>query len=403
MKKFDPLQELDTSPDSEFIKAVDFVVQDIIPDRYILESVPLGVTPLVFQLCEIELVKMRTTYGAIEKVISEFINRPNDKGRYQRIHNIDPEDLKKLPVLLCDPIAIIQSQTVAKNPYNEDNKYNKPNGLVILVELTETKKSQHKDWLAPTIVAVHYNYQKQNLNITSVYGKPMGFWIENLSSNLLMYLNRPKCRQFMKTFLTPQERRRYNSKEDNERIKIINEMCDTEIHKDRSLNTRETSMEARSYIKESGHLLSSDNTPKPTLMQAIKEKISPKQPKRSIPTPTDYKTEEDFQRFKAKITLTRPLTQDEAFEQTMKVYAEFVPMDSPAYKDIEKNITPQIAEQYKQGKFITQQDVQQMRDRLANVAIPQARQEFHQAVHQEPSKSQEIQKNIQQDKGDKER
>ncbi|MBR1818914.1 MAG: hypothetical protein IJ780_02135 [Neisseriaceae bacterium] len=343
MKKYNPLQELDTSPDSEFIRAVDFVVQEKIPATHIRKTVYMGVTPLVLRLCDsdIGIIKARTTYGVIEKVISEFINRPNDNRRYKRIHNIDPEDLKKIPALICDPVAVIQSQTVADYS-SENKKQDKPNGFVILIELTETKKSSRQNWLAPSLVAIHYSYNKKHkemdLNITSAYGKPMGFWIDNLSSNLLMYLNREKCRQFIKTFLTPEVRRRLNSKEDSEKIRIISEMCYTEIHKDRSLNTAECSVQGRCYFKESGHLYETNNNAKSETMQeemhkgrfslkacdspndsrdlyqtndllpndtkqigitqTVKQKISPKQPKRTIPTPTGYKTEEDLRLFR---------------------------------------------------------------------------------------------------------
>lgn len=388
MKHFDPLQELDTSPDSEFIKAIEFVVQEKIPATYILESVPLGVTPLVLQLCDIELVNMRTTYGTIEKVISEFINRPNDDKRYQRIHNINPEDLKKLPIFLCNPIAVIQSQTVAKNPYDKDNKHNKPNGLVILVELTETKKSQHKDWLAPSIVAVHYNYQKRNLNITSVYGKPMGFWIENLSSNLLMYLNRPKCRQFLNTFLTPEVRRKLNSKEDGERIQIIREICDTEIHKDRSLNTRKTSVEARSYIKESGHLYDANDTPKPNILQAVKQKILPKQPKRTIPTPTGYKTEEDLKAFREE-TQKRSLTLGEAQAVGKQLLPLVTPPDSPVFTPQLQQLNDCLTSIYQNGKTVSRNNIERMIQRHADkIVSPEMRQKLYQANNQPQSTGQ---------------
>lgn len=113
MKKFDPLQELDTSPDSEFIKAIEFVLKERIPYSYIQKPVHMGITPLVLQLCDIEVLNVRTTYGAIEKEISAFISRSNDDERYKNIHNMNPEDLKQIPVQICNPIAIIQSQTVA--------------------------------------------------------------------------------------------------------------------------------------------------------------------------------------------------------------------------------------------------------------------------------------------------
>ena len=393
MKKFDPLQELDTSPDSEFVKAIEFVLKERIPYSYIQKPVHMGITPLVLQLCDIQPLKMRTTYGAIEKVISEFINRPNDDKRYKNIHNINPEDLKKLPALICDPIAVIQSQTVAKNPNSIDQKgTNKPNGYVLLIELTETKKSPIKDWSAPSLVAIHLNFNRKSkewdLNITSAYGKPMGFWIENLSSNLLMYLNRPKCRQFMKTFLTPQERRRYNSKEDNERIKIINEMCNTEIHKDRSLNTAKSSMQVRCDIKESGHLYDANSTPKPNILQAVKQKILPNQPKRTIPTPTGYKTEEDLKAFREE-TQKRSLTLGEAQAVGKRLLPLVTPPDSPVFTPQLQQLNDCLTSIYQNGKTVSRNNIERMIQRHADkIVSPEMRQKLYQANNQQQSTGQ---------------
>lgn len=118
-----------------------------------------------------------------------------------------------------------------------------------------------------------------------------------------MYLNREKCRQMLQTHFTPSVvRKMYPDNDRHKRLQMIREMCSTEIHKDRSLNTAKSAMQVRCDIKESGHLFDIDDTPKPTLLQAIKEKISPKQPKCTIPMPTDYKTEEDLQRFREELT-----------------------------------------------------------------------------------------------------
>ena len=388
MKKFDPLQELDTSPDSEFVKAVDFVVSTPVTDDNMFDEVVLGNTPLVFRLCDerIRLGEIKTDLVTLEKVMAFYLGRENRLPDDTHPHNITDDLLKQIPAQLNDPIAIIQSQT-------------KVYGRIVLTELFEIDK--HTGRKNPIILPIHLKNKGRELKLASVYGKSNEFVVDNLSSSLLMYLNREKCRNLVHYL---NKNLKHWDKNRPEKMDIIAEICGMEKHKGRyQLKTTASIAAGHLHQTENDHLLGVNGTQKSTLMQAIKEKISPKQPKRSIPTPTGYKTEEDFQQFKAKITLTRPLTQDEAFDQTMKVYAEFIPMDSPAYKDIEKNITPQIAEQYKQGKFITQQDIQQMRESLANHAMPQARQEFHQAVHQEPSKSQEIQKNIQQDKGDKER
>ena len=269
---------------------MDFVVQEKIPDNYVRRPVLLGVTPLVLQLCEIDICNVRTSYGAIEKEISAFISRSNDDERYKNIHNMNPEDLKQIPVQICNPIAIIQSQTVA----SVDTK--KANGLIILTELVEINKKTKQPM--PTIAAIHLSYNKKHkemeLSIRSTYGKSNEFIVDNLSSNLLMYLNREKCRKLLQNHFTPSViRNLYSDNNRQKRLQIIREMCETEIHKDRSsLNTGVTAMEARCYIKENSHLYETNHNAKQSGLQ---------DKKRTVPTPTGYKTEEDLRQFRLAV------------------------------------------------------------------------------------------------------
>ncbi|MBR5941282.1 MAG: zeta toxin family protein [Neisseriaceae bacterium] len=73
------------------------------------------------------------------------------------------------------------------------------------------------------------------------------------------------------------------------------------------------------------------------------------------------------------------LTQEEAQTQMMSVYAEFIPENSEAYKDAEKRVEQQIATHYKQGKTLTPQDIQQVRENFTQ-KMPQVWQDYHQAA-----------------------
>lgn len=342
MKKYNPLQELDTSPDSEFIRAVDFVVAQPI-QGHLLKPVSLGYTPFVFRLCcDTGIETVSTNYLVIEKVMSLHLNRMDRDGINS--HNVTPEQLKQIPVQLNDPIAVIQSQT-------------KANGLVVLTELYETDKFSNRQ--NPMIVAIHLKNNRnktQHMKITSVHGRSNEFIVDNLSSNLLIYLNREKCRNLMISHFTPERLRNLHKDNNrNERLKVIAEMCDLEMHKgrfqlkttapiaegnfllqtkndhlyetdnnakiktmqeemhkDRSLNTGVTTMEARCYFKENGHLSADNHNATPTHTQAAKC---------TIPKPTGYKTEEDLRQFRLAIC-KQALTQIEPtdIQQWQRLY-----------------------------------------------------------------------------------
>ena len=92
------------------------------------------------------------------------------------------------------------------------------------------------------------------------------------------------------------------------------------------------------------------------------------------------------------------LTQEEAQTQMMSVYAEFIPMDSEAYKDAEKRVEQQVATHYKQGKTLTPQDIQQVRENFTQ-KMPQVRQDYHQAAAKQQTQSTQQTQQPSQDKG----
>lgn len=255
MKKFDPLQELDTSSNSAFVRAVDFVVSKPVDNNLAFQQVVLGYTPLVFRLCDIGVGKMRMDYATIEKVIAEYLDRPKRDGF--NTHNLTPEQIKQIPTQICNPIAIIQSQT-------------RLNSVIVLTELFETKSKTGKT--EPTIVAVHFKNRKNDtwLKIQSIHGRTDEFLVDNLSGNLLLYLNREKCRNLMISHFTLERLRKlHKDNHRNERLQIIAEMCDLEIHKGRfHLKTFASIAGGNDLLQnENDHLYETDNNAKTETMQ----------------------------------------------------------------------------------------------------------------------------------------
>ncbi|MBQ9258412.1 MAG: hypothetical protein IJ187_00985 [Neisseriaceae bacterium] len=372
MKHFDPLQELDTSPDSEFVRAVNFVAAQPVDNKLAFEQVILGYTPLVLRLCDIGVGKMRIDYATIEKVIAEYLGRPKRDGF--NTHNLTPEQLKQIPTQICNPIAIIQSQT-------------RLNSVVVLTELFETKIKTGKT--ESTIVAVHFRNRKNDtwLKIQSIHGRTDEFLVDNLSGNLLLYLNREKCRQLMINHFTP-ERLRNLHKENhrNERLQIIAEMCGLEMHKGRyQMKTFASIAGGNDLLQtENDHLYGSNNTQKPNILQAVKQKISPK-PKRTIPTPTGYKTEEDLKAFREE-TQKRPLTLGEAQAVGKRMLHIATPPDSPNFADNLQQLNDCLAGIYQNGKAVSRNDIERTIQQQADKALDtKIREKFYQANNQQQS------------------
>lgn len=389
MKHFDPLQELDTSPDSAFVQAVDSVVAEPTTGN-LLRPIFLGYTPLVLRLsCDIDIGEIKSNYLVLEKVMAHYLERERFLPEDKTPHNLTPEQVKEIPAQMNDPIAIIQSQTKASIPNDKKPKYN---GLVVLTELFEVDKFTKEQ--KPVFVAIHLKTKERRVldcKITTANGRSAGFIVTNLSSNLLMYLNREKCRHLFLDYLnTPNVRRHLKRDGDNERIQIIAELCGLEYNKGRyQPKTTATIAEGNSlHQTENDLLFDTNNTQKPNILQAVKQKILPKQPKRTIPTPTGYKTEEDLKAFREE-TQKRPLTLGEAQAVGKRLLPLVTPPDSPVFTPQLQQLNDCLTSIYQNGKTVSRNNIERMIQRHADKIVSQKmRQKLYQANNQQQSTGQ---------------
>lgn len=97
-----------------------------------------------------------------------------------RSHNVAIEDIKRLPQLLSDPLAVMKSAT-------------ENNALVSLVEALDMNKK-------PVIVAIHMDAKGDGFSevnkVASVYGKDEVAALQRLLDNNLVYLNKEKAAWF---------------------------------------------------------------------------------------------------------------------------------------------------------------------------------------------------------------
>ena len=171
-------QQLDETADSAFAQAVD----DVVAGRVAAGYIDLGTTPEVLKLVGVPDGKVRISGGVIEKAVVSYLDRHNsyDESR----HAIRPEDLKRLPANLNDPIAVFKSATRADS-------------FVVLTELMERESGRDK----PVIAALHLKKGKRGLDlvdIASVYGRSNRQLVRAFDTDLL-YLNKQKGQQFLNT------------------------------------------------------------------------------------------------------------------------------------------------------------------------------------------------------------
>ncbi|MFC3874936.1 MuF-C-terminal domain-containing protein [Neisseria musculi] len=174
----DTRYSLNEDAQSDFARAVDAVVDGKVNAGFI----KLGKTPAVLKMLGIPDGVVRISGGTIEKAIIGSLGRKNayDKNR----HSLRPEDMKKLPKQLNNPIAVFESTT-------------KKDAFVVLTELVEHENGKDK----PVIAALHISKGKRDVDlvdIASVYGRH-DKQLENAFNNNLLYMNKEKGRQFLKT------------------------------------------------------------------------------------------------------------------------------------------------------------------------------------------------------------
>ena len=98
-----------------------------------------------------------------------------------------------------------------------------------------------------------------------------------------------------------------------------------------------------------------------------------------------------------QMLMNKTLSQEDAHKKVMSVLSEFVPMDSPAYNDVEQVVEKHLANIYTANKSMKGSQLPQVKDTLTN-KMPQVRQDFHKAAAAEQQKTQtaNLQQNRQQ-------
>ncbi len=132
---------LNEDNDSEFAKAVDAVAKG---DKVKVRHINVGTTPKVFKLLGVADMNVTITPKVINKIIKNK-------------HSINPNDLKKIPAQINNPVAISKSRTVE-------------NGYIVFTELTENVAGKGK----PVIAAMHIKTSDNGIevmNIASAYGR----------------------------------------------------------------------------------------------------------------------------------------------------------------------------------------------------------------------------------------
>lgn len=95
---------------------------------------------------------------------------------------------------------------------------------------------------------------------------------------------------------------------------------------------------------------------------------------------------------KDKVLLANSLSKEEARKKVLSAYAEFVPVDSPAFNDIEKVVEKHLANIYQSGGAVTMNQAKNLSGNIANHQT-QARQDFVRAAAAEQDKTQQAIRN----------
>ena len=113
--------------------------------------------------------------------------------------------------------------------------------------------------------------------------------------------------------------------------------------------------------------------------------------------PKDTKTQQGLPESNQtdQILMNNSLSLEDAHKKIMSVCAEFAPLDSPAYNDMERAVERGLADIYNSGRSVKANQLPQVKDTLTN-KMPQVRQDFHQAAIAEQKKTQAD--NLQQNK-----
>ena len=266
-------------------------------------------------------------------------------------HNVPASVMLKLPHALNNPIGILKSSGKAKQQ-----------GFVFVTDLQENGK--------PLIIAVNRETLPNTyitIEIKSAYGKELSGFQNMLNYDILCW-DYNKAERFEQIYsgildLPPHIYPTLNFGQ-NKRLPL-NTDSHSPLHSGYDYYYQHESLYV-DYDKTERYLSQyfSDLSVNPNL----------------------YLDAEKVQQVKEWTRQTAPLTPKEAQTQMMSVYAEFIPENSEAYKDTEKRVEQQVATHYKQGKTLTPQDIQQVRENFTQ-KMPQVRQDYHQAVAKQQTQS----------------
>lgn len=145
---------------------------------------PIGRTPDVLKILGVPDTKVIVKEQHLEKVMATYLGISDSK--YETPHNITPENLRKIPSEIHNPIAVFKSSTRA-------------NSYLALTEQYEQKADTGKN--SPIAVIFNVNAGKDEIdiiNIGSIYGRSQSQLIRDFTDNLL-YVNTQKGQKFLNT------------------------------------------------------------------------------------------------------------------------------------------------------------------------------------------------------------
>ncbi|MBR2250868.1 MAG: hypothetical protein IJ881_00295 [Neisseriaceae bacterium] len=344
----------------------------------------LGKTPDVLLLLGVKNASVIIRPSVFWKVMGKYLNLPpllDNSGNKKNRHNISPETLLAIPQALNEPVAVFQSKTVQ-------------DAYVLLIELKEYDKASKTP--LPIVVTLHFN--NNELAITSCYGKELS-GLRHFFENDLLYINHTKAQQLGAEYggdLQQAIEDKTNLTKNNSGKQVsfgtpivaVKSCAETPLNQN-SFNAvdKQTNGDKQvPYWAPIAAVPENCNQPRQNLLTAICEnndtqlfsKLQYKLKKivlqsinkvKSLFQDKQNNTQNNKLQNKSPIICTEsdlkqwryeniPLTQDNAYQEIMTVYAYFIPSDSKTYIQVAEEIQQNIAEKYTTGKTLNRKQIQ---------------------------------------------
>lgn len=172
---------LDTSANSDFVQAINRVVERTQPRRFI----HLGRTPMVLQIVGMQDMRVTINTDVIQKAIGQQIGLPHPREN-KPPHNVEVNVLKGLMKEINNPVAIFETI----NPKDNSIAY------AILTDSTEIDSITGKE--KGLTAFVHINKDSHNVivaKIASIYGRNISQIQKAIDDKEILYLNTEKGQQ----------------------------------------------------------------------------------------------------------------------------------------------------------------------------------------------------------------